>query len=65
VIVADVNEDGGKETVDMIARNGVDATFMPVDVSDSDSVMAVVLRTVETYGRMDCAINNAGISQRD
>ncbi len=62
LIIADMNEDGGQQTVHMITENGGDATFVQVDVSNATEVEAMISKAVETYGRLDCAHNNAGIS---
>jgi NAD(P)-dependent dehydrogenase (short-subunit alcohol dehydrogenase family) len=61
VVVADVTVDGGEETVGMIANAGGQAIFVKTDVSSASDVQALVSRTVETYGRLDYACNNAGI----
>jgi NAD(P)-dependent dehydrogenase (short-subunit alcohol dehydrogenase family) len=61
VVVADVDEAGGTETVERIEDDGGEATFVEVDVSDPDSVQAMVDATVERYGSLDVAHNNAGI----
>lgn len=61
VAVADRLVDGGQETVRMVEAAGGTASFIEVDVSDAASVEAMVNATVETYGRIDCAYNNAGI----
>ena len=61
VAVADRLVDGGQETVRMVEAAGGTASFIKVDVSDAASVEAMVNATVETYGRIDCAYNNAGI----
>jgi NAD(P)-dependent dehydrogenase (short-subunit alcohol dehydrogenase family) len=61
VVVADVDEAGGTETVEHIEDDGGEATFVEVDVSDPDSVQAMVDATVERYGSLDVAHNNAGI----
>lgn len=61
VVIADVVEDTGRETVDIIEDAGGDATFVEVDVTDLDSVEAMVETAVETYGSLDFAHNNAGI----
>lgn len=62
LVVADMNEEGGRQTVHMIAENGGNAIFTQVDVSHTTEVEAMISKTVETYGRLDCAHNNAGIS---
>ncbi len=61
VIAADVNAEGGEETVSMIEEAGGEAIFIKTDVSSSAEVEALVNATVETHGRLDCAFNNAGI----
>lgn len=53
--------DGGEETVGQIQVAGGEATFVRADVSQTAEVEALVRRTVETFGRLDCAHNNAGI----
>jgi len=64
LIIADLNEDGGQQTVHMIAEHGGEATFVQVDVSRATEVEAMISKTVQTYGRLDCAHNNAGIGSR-
>jgi NAD(P)-dependent dehydrogenase (short-subunit alcohol dehydrogenase family) len=61
VVVADVMERGGEETVQMILEAGGESIFVKTDVSKTTDVEALVNRAVDTYGRLDCAINNAGI----
>jgi NAD(P)-dependent dehydrogenase (short-subunit alcohol dehydrogenase family) len=61
VMVSDVNVSGGEETVALIQEAGGDAAFTACDVSREAAVEALVARTVERYGRVDCAFNNAGI----
>jgi len=62
LIVADMNEDGGQQTVHMITEKGGEAIFVRTDVSQAVEVQALISKVVETYGRLDCAHNNAGIS---
>src|SRR5436190_1961783 len=61
VVVSDVDEDGGRETVDAIEQAGGEAIFVRADVASSTDVQALIRATVETYGRLDCAVNNAGV----
>jgi NAD(P)-dependent dehydrogenase (short-subunit alcohol dehydrogenase family) len=61
VVVADVNETGGFETVGLIAASGGDACFVKTDVGNAGEVEALVRETARRYGRLDCAFNNAGI----
>jgi NAD(P)-dependent dehydrogenase (short-subunit alcohol dehydrogenase family) len=62
VLVADVAVEGGEETVRLIEEAGGQAVFKQTDVSDGSQVEALVAATVETWGRLDCALNNAGIA---
>ncbi|ESP87096.1 SDR family NAD(P)-dependent oxidoreductase [Candidatus Halobonum tyrrellensis] len=61
VVVADVVEETGRETVESIEDDGGEATFVEVDVSDTESVERMVDTAVEEYGGLDFANNNAGI----
>ena len=61
VVVSDINEDAGTETVALVKKAGGEATFIACDVSKGPQVEALVQGTVEAYGRLDAAFNNAGI----
>lgn len=61
VVVSDVNEAGGNETVEMIKGAGGDACFVKCDTSNASQVEVMVKAAVDTYGSLDCAFNNAGI----
>lgn len=61
VIVADIDEEGGKRTVAEVEAAGGEAAFVWVDVRRSDAVKNMVDFTVERFGRLDCAVNNAGV----
>ncbi len=62
VVVSDINAEGGEETVSMIRDSGGEATFIHANVTRADQVEAMVAKTVEAYGRLDAAFNNAGIA---
>ena len=62
VVVSDVNAEGGGETVGMIEKDGGRGIFIHADVSKASDAESLVDRTVETYGGLHCAFNNAGIS---
>ena len=62
VVAADVNVEGGEQTVRLIQDTGGEATFVRADVSNSGDVSDMVSHAVQTYNRLDCAFNNAGIS---
>jgi len=62
VVVADRDEKGGLETVQLIQKAGGEASFQSVDVSSCSEVDAMIAGIVSRYGRLDCAHNNAGAS---
>ena len=62
IAVADVNENGGQETVDMIEAAGGRASFIHTDTADELSIVNLVKKTAETLGRVDVMITAAGIS---
>jgi NAD(P)-dependent dehydrogenase (short-subunit alcohol dehydrogenase family) len=62
LIIADMNEDGGRQTVHMIMEHGGEAIFVRTDVTQATAVEALISKAVRTYGRLDCSHNNAGIS---
>ena len=63
VMVTDINEEGGKATVEAVLSKGGTAAFVKADLSREDEVKALVAQTVSTYGRLDGAFNNAGLEQ--
>ncbi|MFA4958047.1 MAG: 3-oxoacyl-ACP reductase FabG [Candidatus Methanoperedens sp.] len=63
VVVADVNEKGGEETVASIKNNGGESFFFKLDVTNREQSKNMVKTTLEKYGRIDVLINNAGINQ--
>ncbi|MCP1470425.1 NAD(P)-dependent dehydrogenase (short-subunit alcohol dehydrogenase family) [Sphingobium sp. OAS761] len=62
VLVSDVNDADGEETVAMIAALGGRAAYKRCNVADPAEVKAMVAAAVERFGRLDCAFNNAGIN---
>ena len=64
VVVSDVALEGGHETVRLIEEDGGEAFFVEADVSKAAQVEALVGGTVEAYGHLDYAFNNAGIEGR-
>jgi NAD(P)-dependent dehydrogenase (short-subunit alcohol dehydrogenase family) len=61
VVVCDVDVNSGELTVQDIEAAGGHATFINTDVSKSHDVQAMIEKTIDTYGQLDCAFNNAGI----
>jgi len=65
VIVNDINSEGGEETVKMVRSAGGDAHFLKADMASEKEIETLVQKTVEIYGRLDCAFNNAGVGGRN
>ncbi|MBP7997676.1 MAG: SDR family oxidoreductase [Chloroflexi bacterium] len=61
VVIADVNAAAGEETAQTIRQRGGEALFVDADVTDAAAVQALIQTIVVTYGRLDCAFNNAGV----
>lgn len=61
VVVADINDKAGEETIALIKQNGGDAFFIKTDVKDEPSVMAMIEETVKKYGKLDILFNNAAV----
>jgi len=64
VVIADISEQGGLATVQMIEANGGEAFYHATDVTCERDVVDLVDATVRRYGRLDCACNNAGFGNR-
>lgn len=61
VVVGDLDPAGGAATIRQIVDAGGEAIFVGADVSRANQVEGLIGRAVATYGRLDCAHNNAGI----
>jgi NAD(P)-dependent dehydrogenase (short-subunit alcohol dehydrogenase family) len=61
VVIADVDVTSSEDTAQLIKEDGGEAIVVKTDVSQETEVEALVRKTVETYGRLDCAFNNVGI----
>src|SRR5882757_10028881 len=61
VVIADINDRGGEETVKMIHREGGEATFVHTDISNEHDVQDMVQHAVDRYGRLDGAFDNAAV----
>lgn len=63
VVLADIAEAEGEAAAAEIRAAGGNAIFVRTDVADGMQVQALVARTVQEFGRLDCAFNNAGIEE--
>ncbi|WP_029033683.1 SDR family NAD(P)-dependent oxidoreductase [Salinimicrobium terrae] len=61
VVVSDINSEAGQEVVNRIEKNGGKASFFKADVASAAENKALVDFAVKTYGKLDIAVNNAGI----
>jgi NAD(P)-dependent dehydrogenase (short-subunit alcohol dehydrogenase family) len=65
LVIADINQDSGEETVHLVEKIGGNAVFHHTDVTIPEEVEQLVNRTVSLYGKLDVMINNAGITQKE
>src|SRR5512136_2706007 len=63
LVIADIDAQGGEATVNRIRESGGEAIFVKTDVSKSEEVRALIQKTIETYGKLDYAYNNAGVNR--
>ncbi|HZD52702.1 MAG TPA: SDR family NAD(P)-dependent oxidoreductase, partial [Woeseiaceae bacterium] len=61
VVIADISGESADETVEPIRARGGEAFFVEADVSKPHDVAGLIEAAISTYGRIDCAFNNAGI----
>jgi len=62
VLVCDVKDEEGHETVSVIEAAGGTAAWQRCDVRSAPDIKAMVGKAVDTWGRLDCAFNNAGVN---
>ena len=62
VVVVDYNAETAQKVADEINQNGGDAVSFVADVTKAEDIKAMVKFTLEKYGKLDCACNNAGKS---
>src|SRR4028119_115183 len=65
VVVADISEQGNQETAHTIEELGGRAIALRCDVTRTEDVKATLDKTIETFGRLDFAFNNAGVEQKN
>lgn len=65
VVVADISEQGNQETARMIEELGGRAFAVKCDVTRDEDVKAALDKTIETFGGLDFAFNNAGVEQKN
>jgi NAD(P)-dependent dehydrogenase (short-subunit alcohol dehydrogenase family) len=61
VAIGDITDEAGREAVAEIEAAGGRALYLHLDVTNRESVKDFVYRVVQTFGRLDCAVNNAGV----
>lgn len=61
IVIADLPTNDHSDTLNEIEALGAKCMFLPIDVADVESVKNAIKKTVEEYGRLDIALNNAGI----
>jgi NAD(P)-dependent dehydrogenase (short-subunit alcohol dehydrogenase family) len=64
VVVADVSEQGNRETVHLLEQHGASAVAVQCDVTRAADVKNALHKAIEAFGRLDFAFNNAGIEPR-
>lgn len=64
VVLADINEEGGLQVSEAVVKDGGQAVFVRADVRSPPDVAALVQSAVDSFGRLDCAFNNAGIDRQ-
>lgn len=62
VVVADIDDERGQETVTLVTDAGGNAVYRHADSSSADENEALVAFTLQTYGTLDVACNNAGVA---
>ncbi|ULL16784.1 SDR family NAD(P)-dependent oxidoreductase [Paenibacillus sp. H1-7] len=61
VLIGCRNEDKGRNAVEQLSKSGVSVELEVVDVSSHDSILQMMKRVKEKYGRLDILVNNAGV----
>ncbi len=63
VVVTDIKEEEGRQVVDVIHSGGGDAIFIRHDVASENDWQQVTSSTLQTYGKLDIVVNNAGVGK--
>ena len=63
VVLADIDTVGNEETARLVAEHGARVLSVKCDVTSSSDIQSVIEQTVQEFGRLDVAFNNAGIEQ--
>ena len=61
LMLSDIDADAGNKAVSELSDNGADAVFFTCDVTNGEQVCALITATLDQYGKLDCAVNNAGV----
>jgi NAD(P)-dependent dehydrogenase (short-subunit alcohol dehydrogenase family) len=64
IVIADINGPAAEETAVAVGRFQKRSLALPIDVGDLQQIDAMVRRAIETFGRIDIAVNNAGVTRR-
>jgi NAD(P)-dependent dehydrogenase (short-subunit alcohol dehydrogenase family) len=65
VVVTDVNDEQGAETVGLVEATGAEAIYIHCDVRSEDEIVALIDGAVERFGALDVLHNNAGVHETD
>src|SRR5262249_46732891 len=60
VVISDIDDAGGEETLRLLQTEGGEGLYLHTDVRSEAQVQAMIEKTVEKYGQLNCAVNNAG-----
>jgi len=61
IVAADIDEEGAQETLKKVKKTGGKGIALEVDIANEDHIRSMVEKTIENFGRLDFACNNAGI----
>ena len=65
LVISDIAREAGQRLADVICSRGGEAIFMQADLSSEQAIEALVSRTINEFGRIDGAFNNAGLEQHN